>query len=633
MGVVYRATQLSLNRVVALKLLSSELSDDPGFRARFQREGQLQAALDHQHIVPVYEAGQTEFGLFLAMRIIDGPTLKDLIVTGQLNPRRSLRVLAQVARALDEAHDAGLIHRDIKPQNILIDSGDHTYLADFGLIKAPDDVARLTGTGQFIGTIEYVAPEQIQGEPATAASDCYALAAVLYECLTGEVPFPRPNEAATVHAHVVDPPPRVTDRRPDLPSDIDDVITRGMAKDPAERPPTATELISSATRALASVSTRGADTPPSISGPDDSSQTTRPGAAVAAPTVPAVTRPAAGSQPAGAPELAPATAHARGDGAPRGARPGTGQRSLGVALVIGLLAVAAAAAGYLVGHSGPTKHPVQFSNSAANGNLQLRYPAGWQLSTPLPSVPGMTFTSKLGLAPTPAVGDLTAGEVVDAGGPTLVPASFRARVTGGLPQGEPVLLGSLQGYRYSGLHVQGLDGTVTVYAVPTSTGVATIVCRASPRDTGSFLTECGQVAATVRLVGATAFPLGTSPAYARLLSSSLNGLRADVRAPLSQLHGASTPSAQAHAARQLARAYSNAASNLGRASVSPQFQDVQAAILAAIRQISQGYAHAAAAAQSGDGGAYARAGQQVSGGSAALSKALHSLAGSGYTIG
>ena len=181
--------------------------------------------------------------------------------------------------------------------------------------------------------------------------------------------------------------------------------------------------------------------------------------------------------------------------------------------------------------------------------------------------------------------------------------------------------------------MHGLDGTVTVYAVPTSTGVATIVCRASPRDTGSFLTECGQVAATVRLVGATAFPLGTSPAYARLLSSSLNGLRADVRAPLSQLHGASTPSAQAHAARQLARAYSNAASNLGRASVSPQFQDVQAAILAALRQISQGYAHAAAAAQSGDGGAYAHAGQQVSGGSAALSKALHSLAGSGYTIG
>ena len=188
MGVVYRATQLSLGREVALKLLAAELSEDPGFRARFQREAKLQAALEHEHIVPVYEAGQTDDGLFMAMRLIDGPTLKDLILEGQLDPRRSLRILAQVAQALDAAHDAGLIHRDIKPQNILIEQGDRVYLADFGLIKAPDE-ARLTDTGQFIGTIDYVSPEQIQGEAATAASDSYALAAVLYECLTGQVPF------------------------------------------------------------------------------------------------------------------------------------------------------------------------------------------------------------------------------------------------------------------------------------------------------------------------------------------------------------------------------------------------------------------------------------------------------------
>src|ERR1700730_12954719 len=144
MGTVYRATQLSLNRVVALKLLAGELSDDPGFRARFQREGQLQAGLDHQHIVTVYEAGQSDHGLFLAMRLIAGPTLKDLILDGQLDSRRALRVLAQVAQALDAAHDAGLIHRDIKPQNILVDKGDHVFLADFGLIKAPDDAASLT---------------------------------------------------------------------------------------------------------------------------------------------------------------------------------------------------------------------------------------------------------------------------------------------------------------------------------------------------------------------------------------------------------------------------------------------------------------------------------------------------------
>jgi len=251
MGAVYQATQLSLNRVVALKLLASSLSQDAGFRARFEREGQVQAALDHDHIVTVYEAGQSEYGLFLAMRLIPGPTLKQLILDDSLDPRRSVRLLAQVAHALDAAHAAGLIHRDVKPQNILIGKGDHAYLADFGLIKAPDE-ARLTGTGQFIGTIDYVAPEQIQAEPATAASDIYALTGVLYECLTGEVPFPKPSEAAVVHAHVMEPPPKVSERRPDLPPALDAVIAQGMAKDPWSRPALAGVLIQSASRALSS---------------------------------------------------------------------------------------------------------------------------------------------------------------------------------------------------------------------------------------------------------------------------------------------------------------------------------------------------------------------------------------------
>jgi serine/threonine-protein kinase len=251
MGAVYEATQLSLNRVVALKLLAPNLSEDAGFRARFEREGQVQAALDHEHIVTVYEAGRSEYGLFLAMRLIAGPTLKQLIIDGSLDPRRTVRLLAQVAHALDAAHTAGLIHRDIKPQNILIGRGDHAYLADFGLIKAPDE-ARLTGTGQFIGTIDYVAPEQIQAEPATPASDIYALTGVLYECLTGEVPFPRPSEAATLHAHVMQPPPKVSERRPDLPPALDGVVAQGMAKDPWSRPSLAAELIQGASRALSS---------------------------------------------------------------------------------------------------------------------------------------------------------------------------------------------------------------------------------------------------------------------------------------------------------------------------------------------------------------------------------------------
>jgi serine/threonine protein kinase len=249
MAAVYRATDLSRDLPVALKVLAPYLGADPQVQARFEREGRLHAMLDHEHIVTTYAAGDSDHGLFLAMRLIEGPTLKDLIRARELDPVRSVRILAPIADALDSVHAAGLIHRDVKPQNILVAAGDHAYLCDFGLGRASGD-SPLTGPGQFLGTIDYVSPEQIQDEQATAAGDCYALAAVLYECLTGEVPFPRPSEAAALFAKIREPPPQVTDRRPDLPAGLDTVIASGMARDPAERPPSATALIEAARRAL-----------------------------------------------------------------------------------------------------------------------------------------------------------------------------------------------------------------------------------------------------------------------------------------------------------------------------------------------------------------------------------------------
>jgi serine/threonine protein kinase len=203
--------------------------------------------------VTVYEAGQTEHGPFLAMRVVRGPTLKDLILSGELDAGRALRLLTQVAEALDAAHDVGLIHRDVKPQNILVGAHDHAYLADFGLTKAPG-ASGLTEEGQFVGTIDYVSPEQARGATATDSSDIYALAGVLCECLTGEVPFPRPNEPATLYAHLSDPPPRLSERRSDLPPALDDVIAKGMAKDPDDRPASATELMHDAARAFSPAS-------------------------------------------------------------------------------------------------------------------------------------------------------------------------------------------------------------------------------------------------------------------------------------------------------------------------------------------------------------------------------------------
>jgi serine/threonine protein kinase len=249
MGAVYCATQLSLSRTVALKVLSPEFGEDPGFRERFRREGQLQAALDHPHIVTVYEAGETEHGLFLAMRLIQGPTLKEMIVSEELDADRSLAILGSVAEALDSAHEIGLIHRDVKPQNILVGAHDHAYLADFGLTKAAGE-ASLTATGQFVGTIDYVAPEQVQGGDANVRSDVYSLTGVFHECLTGAVPFPRTTEAAVLYAHISDPPPKVSDQRPDLPEALDEVIAKGMAKHPEERYATASELLREAAVAL-----------------------------------------------------------------------------------------------------------------------------------------------------------------------------------------------------------------------------------------------------------------------------------------------------------------------------------------------------------------------------------------------
>ncbi|MHB8693387.1 MAG: serine/threonine-protein kinase [Solirubrobacteraceae bacterium] len=645
MGTVYRATQLSLNRVVALKLLAAELSDDPGFRARFELEGRLQAGLDHQHIVTVYEAGRTEQGLFLAMRLIDGPTLKDLILGGQLDSRRALRILAQVAQALDEAHAAGLIHRDIKPQNILIGKGDHAYLCDFGLIKAPGD-SGLTATGQFMGTIDYVAPEQIQGDPAARASDCYSLCTVLYECLTGQVPFARPNEAATLHAHLVEPPPRPSEARPDLPAAIDDVIASGMAKNPDERPSSASELIRLAQRALSAGGERPAPKT-RITQPDARTfQSARAPATALSPTpeaeltgarpvlhVSQATRASASDTTAAARAAATApTPTAAPDSAGAAVRP-RGGSAAPIAVVL-LLGVAAAAAGFLIGHSGKkSSHPQVLGSSAAAGHIQLRYPSSWQLSsapTAGSAASGVPFDTPVTLtAPPPTAGTLTAGEISTATGPTLLPASLSAHVQGGLPASRPVGLRGLAAASYAGLRLAGQNGTTTVYAVPNTAGVATIVCSSA---SASFMADCGRVAATLGLMGASAFPLGANAAYARGLSGELSGLQRSVKAPLAALGSARTPAAQAAAADQLARVYTAVAAQLVRLSVSPRDRVAHDRVVAALRALSAGYAQAAAGARHTKAAAYARGGRQIAAASAALAAALQGLSTLGYKI-
>lgn len=639
MGTVYRATQLSLNRPVALKLLASELSDDPGFRVRFQREGQLQAALDHQHIVTVYEAGETEDGLFLAMRLISGPTLKELILGRQLTARRSLRLLAQVARALDTAHAAGLIHRDIKPQNILIGAGDHAYLADFGLIKAPDEGANLTGPGQFVGTIDYVAPEQLRDEPVTAASDLYALTAVLYECLTGQVPFPRANEAAALHAHLTAPPPRATEQRPELPAAIDEVIAQGMSKDPAARPKSAAELLGAATRALTgggATVARAVERDPSPTSARSSDTRVGPAAAltVASAGAGATVLAGVGTMPVEPPEVAQVGgAIARRTGPAEARRRARGW-SAATGIVAVLLVAAAIAGGFAIGRSsaGHGGNSLSFTNLVTVGHVQLRYPASWQLRSVPPALPGVVFSDPLALASGLGNGGLTAGEVAAAGGPTLLTAPFRELVEGHLPAGEPVGLGGFEAYRYAGLRVRGLAAPVTVYVVATSAGVATIACLQATEVAPGFQAKCAQVAATLRLFGVSAYPLGPSAAYARGLSAAFDRLRAGVSGPLAALTAATAPTAQASALGRLSAAYARARTDLGAIISSPALRDAQSALIAALGTIESGYARAASSARSGNAAAYASADRTLSAGEASLSKALTGLASMGYQV-
>jgi serine/threonine protein kinase len=253
MGVVYRATQLALGREVAIKLIATERSDDPVFRERFTSESRIAASIEHANVIPVYEAGEDDGLLFIAMRLVEGFDLGQLLArTGPLMPERATHMIAQVAGALDAAHGRGLVHRDVKPANVLVtaDQPEHAYLTDFGLAKYAGALSRITRADQFLGTLDYLAPEQIRGEELDASADIYALTGVLYHCLTGETPFQRDSEAATMWAHVSAPSPSAVRVRPELPEELDEVIARGMAKDPSDRYASAGDLARAAALAL-----------------------------------------------------------------------------------------------------------------------------------------------------------------------------------------------------------------------------------------------------------------------------------------------------------------------------------------------------------------------------------------------
>jgi hypothetical protein len=248
MAVVYLARDERLDRLVALKIMAPERAADEAFRTRFIRESRAAAAVDHPHIIPVFEAGDADGLLYIAMRYVPGGDVGTIVRReGPLSPGRAAAVIAQVASALDVAHAAGLVHRDVKPANMLVDVGggrsDHVYLSDFGVSKKTVAAsAGLTGTGQIVGTWDYVAPEQIKGKPPDGRTDQYGLACAAFELLTGAPPFQREEASAVLYAHLSEPPPPVGSRREDLPPAADQVLARALAKAPTDRYPSCQEF-------------------------------------------------------------------------------------------------------------------------------------------------------------------------------------------------------------------------------------------------------------------------------------------------------------------------------------------------------------------------------------------------------
>jgi serine/threonine protein kinase len=294
MGEVWRAHDTATDRVVAIKLLPAHFSDNEDFQRRFRREAHSAGRLDSPHVIPIYDYGEIDGRLYVCMRLIKGRDLQTVLADGPLEPSRAVRIIEHVALALHAAHKIGLLHRDVKPSNILLDENDFAYLIDFGIARAADET-RLTKSGNAVGTFQYIAPERLgTREEEDARADIYSLACVLYECLTGHPPFDEATMARLMAAHINTPPPKPSTTQPSVPAQIDQVIATGMAKDPDHRYSTTVELADAARNAITVPMQRPTPTPA------PHPPTERPRSPLRAPRIPHATPPQPGSAVASA---------------------------------------------------------------------------------------------------------------------------------------------------------------------------------------------------------------------------------------------------------------------------------------------------------------------------------------------
>ncbi|HEV7753844.1 MAG TPA: protein kinase [Baekduia sp.] len=605
MAVVYRAEQLNLGRAVALKVLSAELSRDPIFRERFRREGKHVAALEHPNIIPIYDADEEEGRLYLATRLIDGETLAQRMTSRGLSADETLALLAPIADALDAAHADGVIHRDVKPQNILLTARDHPFLADFGVAKSSNGHG-LTASGSFLGSVSYASPEQIRGESLTSASDIYSLAAVLYQCLTGQVPYPRDTDASVMHAHLSEPPPVL----PAAAGRLQDVVSRGMAKLPEHRYESAGALLRDAEAAvdLGELERRATPAFPFDAPARTTTQTSEPTAAPSEFTL-----------------AVDATAHDQRRPAPEAAAEPERRRRRGrlVLATAGLLVVTVVAA--LVVLLSRPGDPAAAPRTVAAGPLEVTYDQGWS-ATPASSaeVGALRLQDVVTVAGTGAP-DVTVriGRLRDEGVQAGALPAAAAKAFATPPKAAPARLGALAATQYDGRLRDGT--TLRVAVAPSSMGEMVVACsvRSSP------LTACADAVPSVRLTRGRGLQPGPDKALAAGLDAALAPVAA--RASSGSLRAAGLVT-RAAAARRLSAADTTAAAAF--AALKPRTWDAKAiaAVSAALKAEAHDLAVLASATSRRDRAVSLSAAAKVRADGRRLHGAVGDVRALGYTV-
>jgi Protein kinase domain len=592
MGAVYEATQLSLDRTVALKILAPHLSEDEAFRERFRREGVIQASLDHPHIVPIYEAGSSRVGLFIAMKLVRGSNLKQILGGRPIPPDRILTIVRPVADALTTAHEAGLIHRDVKPQNILVDVGDYSYLADFGLTKAPSE-ASLTRPGQHVGTVDYISPEQIRDDEATPQSDVYALGAVLYECFSGVVPFRRDTQVAVIYAHLQESPPSLRQYCPQLPPAVEAAIRKAMAKDPSERHQSPSQLVRDLSEALGSGAIRFTAVPQVAPARDD-----------------------------GAAELTIVDELA--DAAASVAEASQPDRRKIAAAVAGLALCVGAGVGFGVAwssHHAASAPSLQLTTPFA----RLAHPAQWE---GVAKAPLLGLPTAAELAPV----DGSAARMVVALGqatrPRYLAKPLVAKIKSTIPAPRPARIGDVVAYRYAGLRLTSFAAPASITVVPTDRGTLTLGCLGS----AGAIAACSRIVGTLQVRGAKPIDPRPDAAYAAGLSAALDRLTRAQAAPRRALSTATTSAGQAALLRRIAALYKAAGLEVAKLHPRPADAAANKAVVTALRRSAAAYEAMAAAAARRDAHAYASDREVAMRADGELDQSVRALVAAGYRV-